>query len=116
MRRLKTLYQGLSLLALSLGFKAQAALPTPSLPAGATATGTDWLSMLKALTKSGTDLATLIVSVVAFLIVGYAAITKFIEANNGRAAWGEVGLLAVVGVFVLVFVGYFLNQASTVMA
>ena len=115
MRRFKTLHQGLGLLALSLCINAHAALPQMTLPAGTTATG-DYISTLKALTKSGTDLALLIVSVTAFLFVAYAAISKFMEANSGRAQWGEVGLLAVVGVFVMMFIGYLLNQASTVMA
>ena len=56
----------------------------------------------------------LAVSVAGMVWVGWAAIAKFNEARNGKAEWGEVGLLAVVGAGMLMLVGYFLSKAGEV--
>lgn len=56
----------------------------------------------------------LFVSVVGMVWFAWGAIAKFNEARTGRAEWGEVGLLGIVGAAMLMFVGYLLHQAATV--
>lgn len=57
----------------------------------------------------------LAVSVSGMVWVGWAAIAKFNEARNGKAEWGEVGLLGIVAAAMLMIVGYILTNASTVL-
>ena len=82
-------------------------------PSTAPATG-DWLGLIKGYIKDGGLVLGLAISVIGFLWVSYTAIAKFNEARNGRAEWAEVGLLGVVAAGVLVFIGFLLNQAATV--
>src|SRR5947208_16841527 len=77
-----------------------AALPTPSAPSTAPAAG-DWLGLIKGYVKDGGIVMGLAVAVAAFVWAAWAAIAKFNEARNGRAEWGEVGLLSVAAGVVL---------------
>ena len=113
MKSLKSSIGSLVVLALALAGQALAALPTPVPPSTAPATG-DWLGLIKGYIKDGGLVLGLAISVIGFLWVSYTAIAKFNEARNGRAEWAEVGLLGVVAAGVLVFIGFLLNQAATV--
>ena len=90
---------------------ALAALPTPSPPSTAPASG-DWLGLIKGYIKDGGIVIGLAVAVAAFVWAAWAAIAKFNEARNGRAEWGEVGLLSVVAGGILIFDSYLLGQAA----
>jgi integrating conjugative element membrane protein (TIGR03745 family) len=90
---------------------ALAALPTPTPPSTAPAAG-DWLGLIKGYLKDGGLVMGLAVAVAAFVWAAWAAIAKFNEARNGRAEWGEVGLLAVVAGGILIFDSYLLGTAA----
>ncbi|CAG1019049.1 hypothetical protein BURC_03895 [Burkholderiaceae bacterium] len=88
-----------------------AALPTPSPPSNAPASG-DWLGLIKGYIKDGSIVLGLAVAVAAFVWAAWAAISKFNEARNGRAEWGEVGLLTVAAGGILIFDSYLLGTAA----
>ena len=88
-----------------------AALPTPTPPSTAPASG-DWLGLISGYIKDGGIVMGLAVAVAAFVWAAWAAIAKFNEARNGRAEWGEVGLLAVVAGGILIFDSYLLGTAA----
>jgi integrating conjugative element membrane protein (TIGR03745 family) len=78
--------------------------------------GTEAIDKLTEFIKAAGILLILLITVTGFIWVGYAALAKFNEARKGNAEWAEVGLLAVVSVGVLVFLGYLLEQANTLIA
>lgn len=88
-----------------------AALPTPTPPSNAPAAG-DWLGLIKGYIKDGSGVLGLAVAVAAFVWAAWAAIAKFNEARNGRAEWGEVGLLSVAAGGILIFDSYLLGTAA----
>lgn len=88
-----------------------AALPTPVAPSTAPPSG-DWLGLIKGYVKDGGLVMGLAVAVAAFVWAAWSAIAKFNEARNGRAEWGEVGLLSVVAGAILIFDSYLLGTAS----
>ena len=88
-------------------------LPEPTEPSTSPAAG-DWLGLIKGYIKDGGLVIGLAVAVAAFVWAAWAAISKFNEARNGRAEWGEVGLLAIVAGGVLVFDSYLLGTAAGV--
>jgi integrating conjugative element membrane protein (TIGR03745 family) len=88
-----------------------AALPTPTPPSTAPASG-DWLGLISGYIKDGGIVMGLAVAVAAFVWAAWATIAKFNEARNGRAEWGEVGLLAVVAGGILIFDSYLLGTAA----
>ena len=90
---------------------AWAALPTPTAPSTAPPTG-DWLGLIKGYIKDGGVVMGLAVAVAAFVWAAWSAIAKFNEARNGRAEWGEVGLLSVVAGGILIFDSYLLGTAA----
>lgn len=94
-----------------LSTPALADLPTPLPPSTAPASG-DWLGLIKGYIKDGGLVIGLAVAVAAFVWAAWAAISKFNEARNGRAEWGEVGLLSVVAGGILIFDSYLLGTAS----
>jgi integrating conjugative element membrane protein (TIGR03745 family) len=87
------------------------ALPTPVAPSTSPPTG-DWLGLIKGYIKDGGLIMGLAVAVAAFVWAAWSAIAKFNEARNGRAEWGEVGLLTVVAGAILIFDSYLLGTAS----
>lgn len=54
----------------------------------------------------------LVLGVVAFIWVGYSALTKFNEARQGRAEWSELAVLAIAGAIILIFVAILLTQTT----
>ena len=92
---------------------AVAALPAPVAPSNSPATG-NWLQLIQGYIKDGGLVLGLAIAVVSFLWVAWTGIVKFNDARTGRAEWGEVGLLGVVGAGVLVFIGFLLDAASKV--
>lgn len=98
--------------ALAVG-EARAALPAPVPPTSGAGVG-DWLNLIKGYIKDGGIILGLAISVVGFLWVAYMGIAKFNEARNGRAEWAEVGVWGVAGAALLLFIGFLLTQASTV--
>ena len=88
-----------------------AALPTPTPPSNGPAAG-DWLGLIKGYIKDGGVVMGLAVAVAAFVWAAWAAIAKFNEARNGRAEWGEVGLLSVAAGGILIFDSYLLGTAA----
>ncbi len=88
------------------------ALPTPVAPSTAPAAG-DWLALIKGYVKDGGAVLGLVIATIAFLWIAWITIAKFNEARNGRAEWGEVGLVGVVAGGVLVFISYLLTESST---
>lgn len=90
-----------------------AALPTAVAPSTAPATG-DWLGLIKGYGKDAGVVMGLVVSVASFVWVSWAALAKFNEARNGKAEWGEVGLLSVVAGGILIFSSYLLGTAAGV--
>ena len=91
----------------------QAALPNATPPSTAPASG-DWLGLIKGYVKDAGIVVGLAVAIAAFIWAAWAAIAKFNEARNGRAEWGEVGLLSVVAGGVLVLDSYLLGVAAGV--
>jgi integrating conjugative element membrane protein (TIGR03745 family) len=93
--------------------RALAALPTTPPPSTGDPGG-NWLNLIQGYIKDGSIVLGLAISVIGFLWVSYTAVAKFNEARNGRAEWAEVGLLGVVAAGVLVFMGFLLQQAATI--
>lgn len=90
---------------------AQAALPSPVAPSTAPPAG-DWLGLIKGYGKDAGIVLGLLIGVAAFIWAAWAAIAKFNEARQGRAEWGEVGLLGVGAGGVLIFDSYLLATAA----
>lgn len=65
--------------------------------------GTDYMAEIGTTVGSGLTLAINIISAIVFVIMLWAIITKYSEANRGRATWGEVFIPFVVGAVVLGF-------------
>jgi integrating conjugative element membrane protein (TIGR03745 family) len=88
-----------------------AALPTPVAPSTAPAAG-DWLGLIRGYGKDAGIVIGLLIGIAAFVWASWAAIAKFNEARQGKAEWGEVGLLGVAAGGVLVFDSYLLGTAA----
>ncbi|HFD11716.1 MAG TPA: TIGR03745 family integrating conjugative element membrane protein [Crenotrichaceae bacterium] len=116
MPHLKSLIQhpGLILLTCMLTIdNALAVLPTPVPPSTGAPNG-NWLDLMKGYVKDAGLVIGLLIAVVVFLWMSWILIAKFNEARRGQADWGEVGVVAVVGVGVMIFISYILTEASNV--
>ncbi len=116
MQHLKSLIHqpGLIVLTLMLSIdNALAALPTPVAPSTGAPNG-NWLDLMKGYVKDAGLVIGLLIAVVVFLWMSWILIAKFNEARRGQADWGEVGVVAVVGVGVMIFISYILTEASNV--
>ncbi len=111
--RKKSMLSMLSMLLLTLSIDVYAALPTPVKPSTGDPKG-DWLTMIKGYVKDAGLVLGLTIAVVVFLWVSWITIAKFNEVRAGRAEWGEVGLTAVVGTGVMIFISFLLTEASNV--
>jgi len=90
-----------------------AALPTPVAPSTAPAAG-DWLGFVTGWADDAGTALGLVLGMVAFAWVSWSLIAKFNEARQGKAEWGEVGLLVVVGGVILIFEVYMLTESAAV--
>jgi integrating conjugative element membrane protein (TIGR03745 family) len=97
---------------LSMSFVASAALPTVTVPAGAT--DGDWLSMIQQYIKNGGLLVGLFLSVSGFLWLGWNALADLNQVRNGRKEWGEIGMGTVAGAAIFLWVSYLLMKAKDV--
>jgi integrating conjugative element membrane protein (TIGR03745 family) len=109
-QRLARILTGAALLAAAR--QASAALPTPVDPSTGVADG-NWLELTKGYINDGAIILGLAVSAGGFLWIAWTLLAKFNDARKGdRTEWGEVGLLAIVGGAVLLFITFLLNQAA----
>ncbi len=92
---------------------ALAALPTPVAPSTGAPNG-NWLNLMQGYAKDAGLVIGLIIAVAMFLWMCWILIAKFNEARAGKSDWGEVGVVAVVGVGVMIFISYLLTEASNV--
>lgn len=97
----------------NFGTQVLAALPTPVAPSTAPAAG-NWLDLIKGYAKDAGLVIGLIIAVAAFLWIAWITIAKFNEARQGKAEWGEVGLVGVVAAGVMVFISFLLTEAANV--
>ncbi len=105
---------GLVVFGLSVNIQsALAALPTPVAPSTGAPAG-NWLDLMKGYAKDAGLVVGLILALAVFLWMSWILIAKFNEARSGKSDWGEVGVVAVVGVGIMIFISYILTEASTV--
>lgn len=90
-----------------------AALPTPVAPSTSPAAG-NWLALIQGYAKDAGLVIGLIIAVAAFLWIAWITIAKFNEARQGKAEWGEVGLVGVVAAGVMIFISFLLTEAASV--
>ena len=60
------------------------------------------------------EFGVVVVSLIAFLWVAYAAVAKFRACQKGQADWGELLVLALVAAVLLVWVSFLLFQAARI--
>jgi integrating conjugative element membrane protein (TIGR03745 family) len=87
-----------------------AVLPTPVAPSTAPASG-NWLQLIAGYIKDGAEIMALAIAVLGFIWISYLCVAKFNEARQNKAEWAEVGVLAIVGGVVLIFISYLLNES-----
>ena len=91
---------------------AGAALPVQTPPTTVGAGSGDWLNLILGYIADAGKVLGLAVAVFAFLYVSWAGFAKFNDARRGRAEWGEVVVLGVVGAALLLVAGFLLNEAA----
>ncbi len=91
---------------------AQAALPVQTPPTTVPAAAGDWLNLILGYIADAGKVLGLAVAVFAFLYVAWSGFAKFNEARRGRAEWGEVVVLGVVGAALLLLAGFLLTEAA----
>jgi len=91
----------------------QGSLPSPEDPDhGAGTADEDWLATMEGYLFDGAVVLATVVSIAGFVWVAWAGLTKFNEARNGRAEWGEVGLLGIAGGALLLVITFLLTTAT----
>ncbi len=90
----------------------QAALPVQTPPTTVSAAAGDWLNLILGYIADAGKVLGLAVAVFAFLYVAWSGFAKFNEARRGRAEWGEVVVLGVVGAALLLLAGFLLTEAA----
>ncbi len=101
-------------------FSAQTALAQVTVP---TITGGvdgvddgDLFGILSQLASKGLTILLFVVSIAAFIIVGWSVVSKFNECRAGRAEWSEALVTAGIGVVVIVFSTFLLSQTESIFA
>lgn len=89
-----------------------AALPVQTPPTTVSAAAGDWLNLILGYIADAGKVLGLAVAVFAFLYVAWSGFAKFNEARRGRAEWGEVVVLGVVGAALLLLAGFLLTEAA----
>ncbi len=90
----------------------EAALPVQTPPTTVSAAAGDWLNLILGYIADAGKVLGLAVAVFAFLYVAWSGFAKFNEARRGRAEWGEVVVLGVVGAALLLLAGFLLTEAA----
>lgn len=75
----------------------------------------NWIDLMRGYLYEGAIVLGTLIAVASFLWVSWTALAKFNEARQGKAEWGEVGLLGIVGAVVLLVLSFFVNQAISIM-
>ena len=91
-----------------------AALPVQQPPTTVGAGAGDWLNLILGYVADAGKVIGLFIAIIGFLYVSYTGFAKFNEARQGRAEWGEVAVLGVVGAALLLLAGFLLNEAANV--
>jgi len=68
---------------------------------------------VQAIVVQGITLLVGLISVLAFVYIAYACISKFNDARRGRAEWAEVAIPFLAGAVLLVFVTWLVGEATT---
>lgn len=63
----------------------------------------------------GFELAGLVIAAIVFIVVAIGLIEGFVDVKNSKKKLGDLGLLALVGVLVIVFVIWLLTKGTTVL-
>ncbi|AIN19349.1 TPA: TIGR03745 family integrating conjugative element membrane protein [Yersinia enterocolitica] len=105
-------YQGATLLALTIATSAHAGLPTVEGPK--TSADSSFYGQISGYLNDGIVLGGLILSAVALLVVANAIIATFSEVQQGRSTWAKFGMLVVVGIVLVVAVIWLATKAATV--
>ncbi|MBK1734887.1 TIGR03745 family integrating conjugative element membrane protein [Halorhodospira abdelmalekii] len=91
----------------------EGSLPSPAEPEhGHGQADEDWLATMEGYLFDGAVVLATVVSIAGFVWVAWAGLTKFNEARNGRAEWGEVGLLGIAGGALLLVITFLLTTAT----
>jgi integrating conjugative element membrane protein (TIGR03745 family) len=93
---------------------ATAALPAAYAGTGETVTDGNWFNLIKNYISEGGDLIGLGLTILAFLVASYFVLAKVGEARKGKAEWAEVGVTAGMGAAAVVLIGFFADQAQSV--
>ncbi len=89
-----------------------AALPVQTAPTTVSAAAGDWLNLILGYIADAGKVLGLAVAVFGFLYVSWSGFAEFNEARRGRAEWGEVIVLGVVGAALLLVAGFLLTEAA----
>ncbi|MCP4305810.1 MAG: TIGR03745 family integrating conjugative element membrane protein [bacterium] len=89
-----------------------AALPVQTAPTTVSAAAGDWLNLILGYIADAGKVLGLAVAVFGFLYVAWSGFAKFNEARRGRAEWGEVVVIGVVGAVLLLLAGFLLTEAA----
>ena len=105
--------KGISFLGLCvLAENTLAALPTNA-DTGVVTTGS-WVDTLKGLFKDGIGVVALLLAAGGLIWVSWASISKFNDCRNGKAEYGELGFLVVIGAFLLLLIMWLLGVVNTI--
>lgn len=74
----------------------------------------NWFKVIQFYFGQGTMVIGLALSIMAFIWVGYAVLSKFNEVREGRAEWGQLAVLTVVGCVILTINAILLNQIQPI--
>lgn len=74
----------------------------------------NWFKVIQLYFSQGMMVIGLALSVLAFIWVGYAALSKFNEVREGRAEWGQLAVLTVVGCVILTVNAILLDQMQPI--
>jgi len=94
----------------------QAALPTTTATSQTTANSTDYIKVIKGYAFDIGIAAGLILGTIAFLVVAKNAIGTYGEIANGKKTWGDLAMHGGMGVLLLAFCVFMLNEAAKVLA